>query len=291
MMLTFGLPNQGNGLFTLHAMAQDVSGHRVLLGSKQITSDNANRVKPFGTIDTPNQGEIISGNYVNFGWVLTPLPKMIPTDGSTIWISIDGIYIAQPDYNHFRQDIYDSFPGYLNRDGAVGFIYLDSTLYSNGMHNIGWYAVDDNGDADGFGSRFFEIQNTGGIAPPIGGTDAQRHRVDTSGRLMISVEGQPRMEAEQLERIRIVLKGEGGDRFIGWGAEENRSLPIGSTLDGEQGIFYWSIGPGFLNEHILHFAVTNGAFRSKPVQVIVNIIPKRFDGFPKKKKIKDKKRE
>jgi len=291
MLLTYGLPRQGNGTFRLYAFAEDATGHRVLLGTKQITSDNANRVQPFGTIDTPEQGESIYGNYVNFGWALTPPPKMIPTDGSTIWISIDSIFVAQPDYNHFRQDIYDAFPGYLNCDGAVGFFYLDSTLYSNGVHTIGWYAVDNNGDADGFGSRFFEIQNIGGTPALIGGTDVLRYRVDTSGRLKISVEGQLWMEAEQLERIKIVLKGEGGDRFIGWGADENRSLPIGSTLDSEQGIFYWSIAPGFLNRHVLHFAVSDGAFRSEPAQVIVNIVPKRFDRFPKKVKIKDRKSE
>ncbi len=64
MMLTYGLPRQGNGTFTLYAFADDASGHRVLLGIKQITSDNANRVKPFGSIDTPGQGAVISGNYV-----------------------------------------------------------------------------------------------------------------------------------------------------------------------------------------------------------------------------------
>jgi hypothetical protein len=287
MLLTYGLPRQGNGTFRLYAFAEDATGHRVLLGTKQITSDNANRVQPFGTIDTPDQGEVISGTYINFGWALTPFPKMIPTDGSTVWISIDGVFIANADYNHFRQDIYDSFPGYLNSSGAVGFMYLDSTSYSNGVHNIGWYAVDNNGDADGFGSRFFEIQNTGGASVLNGRTDASKYGVDTSGRLRISVEGQPVMEAEQLERIKIVLKGEGGNRIIGWGADETKSLPVGSTLDSEDGVFYWSIGPGFLNRHVLHFAVSDGTYRSNPVQVVVNVVPKRFNRLPKKIKIKD----
>jgi hypothetical protein len=286
MLLTYGLPRQGNGTFRLYAFAEDATGHRVLLGTKQITSDNANRVSPFGTIDTPSQGEVISGNYVNFGWVLTPPPKIIPTDGSTIWISIDGIFIAQPDYNHFRQDIYDSFPGYLNRDGAVGFFYLDSTLYSNGVHNIGWYAVDNNGDADGFGSRFFEIQNLGGATVTQADITNLKCREDKQGRLRICVDGPRIIEAEQLERVKITLLGEGGSRFIGWGADETISLPLGSTLDAEQGVFYWSIGPGFLNRHLLHFAVTDGTFRSQPVQIVVNIVPKRFDkSFLNKKKI------
>jgi M6 family metalloprotease-like protein len=282
MMLTYGLPSLGNGTFRLYAFAEDDSGHRVLLGTKQITSDNANRVNPFGTIDTPNQGETISGTFINFGWALTPPPKMILTDGSTIWISIDGVFIAHPVYNQFRQDIYDSFPGYLNRDGAVGFYYLETAGYSNGVHTIGWYAVDNNGDADGFGSRFFEIQNAEGAPALMGGLDALRYKEDRSGRLKIGVEGPQRIESEQLERVKIVLKAEGGGRFIGWGSDETRSLPIGSTLDSEQGIFYWSIGPGFLNRFILHFAVTDGRYRSRPVRIEINVFPKKFDARNKR---------
>jgi len=283
MMLTYGLPRQGNGTFRLHAFAEDASGHRVLLGTKQFTSDNANRVQPFGTIDTPSPGATISGSYVNFGWALTPQPKIIPIDGSTIWLSIDGVFIGQPSYNNFRQDIYDSFPGYANSEGAIGFYWLDTTEYSNGVHNIGWYAVDNEGQADGFGSRFFEIQNTGGAAALINQFETLGYKDDQSGKLEISIEGPQSMEAEQLERIKIVLKGEGGNRFIGWGADKTKSLPIGSTLDRDSGVFYWSIGPGFLNRHVLHFAVTDGEYVSNPLEVIVNIVPKKFEALIEKK--------
>ncbi|MEX2660378.1 MAG: IPT/TIG domain-containing protein, partial [Vicinamibacterales bacterium] len=61
LVLTNFLPNGGNGTFRLHAFADDVEGHAVLLGSKTITVDNANATKPFGAIDTPAQGETISG--------------------------------------------------------------------------------------------------------------------------------------------------------------------------------------------------------------------------------------
>jgi len=49
-------------------------------------------------------------------------------------------------------------------------------------------------------------------------------------------------------------------------------------------VFYWSIGPGFLNRQVLHFAVTDGTYRSKPVQVIVNIRAKKFNFISEKKK-------
>ena len=39
--------------------------------------------------------------------------------------------------------------------------------------------------------------------------------------------------------------GQDGLVFIGWGETEMTGLPVGSTLDEEKGIFYWSTGPGF----------------------------------------------
>jgi hypothetical protein len=61
MLLTSTLPNQGNGSYTFSVYARDREGHVVLLGKRTITCDNANATMPFGTIDTPAQGETISG--------------------------------------------------------------------------------------------------------------------------------------------------------------------------------------------------------------------------------------
>lgn len=286
MMLTYGLPRLGNGTFRLYAFAEDATGHRVLLGTKGFTSNNNSRVQPFGSIDTPSQGEVVSGNYVNFGWALTPPPKNIPSNGSTVWISMDGVYIGNADYNHFRQDIYDSFPGYANRNGAVGFLWIDTTTYTNGVHNIGWYAVDNLGSADGFGSRFFEIQNLGGSAGATRTMEALKYEEDLSGKLNIQIASPKKTEkihTEVLSRLEIRLTGTGGKQYLGWGEDPTKALPIGSTLDQDKGIFYWSIGPGFLGRHVLHFAVTDGTFRSQPIQIVVHIVPKIFS-FPREKK-------
>ncbi|NIM12261.1 MAG: hypothetical protein GTO45_09125, partial [Candidatus Aminicenantes bacterium] len=161
MMLTNFLPGGGNGTFKIHAIATDMEGNQVILGTKTIICDNANAVKPFGAIDTPTQGGIASGSqFINYGWVLTPLPNTIPTDGSTIRIWVDGVFVGNPVYNQYRQDIADLFPGYNNSNGAVGYFYLDTTQYENGVHTIQWTAVDDAGNTDGIGSRYFTIRNT-----------------------------------------------------------------------------------------------------------------------------------
>ncbi|UCH98278.1 MAG: hypothetical protein JSV88_15935 [Candidatus Aminicenantes bacterium] len=162
MMLTNFLPNSGNGTFTLHAIATDITGHQVTLGTKTITCDNANAVKPFGAIDTPTQGGTASGSgFINWGWVLAPQPNSIPIDGSTINVYVDGINIGHPTYNIYREDISTLFPGYANSNGAVGYFYLDTTAYEDGVHTIQWTAADNAGNNDGIGSRYFTIQNTG----------------------------------------------------------------------------------------------------------------------------------
>jgi hypothetical protein len=83
----------------------------VVLGSRTFTASNSTATRPFGTIDTPGQGETVSGVIVNFGWVLTPPPASIPIDGSTITVFIDGIPVGQPFYNNSRADIAALFPG------------------------------------------------------------------------------------------------------------------------------------------------------------------------------------
>ncbi|MEP6593464.1 MAG: hypothetical protein ABJC51_07220, partial [Acidobacteriota bacterium] len=165
LMLTNMLPNQGNGTFKLSMYADDVEGHRVLLGTRTITVDNANATKPFGAIDTPTQGGTVSGtDFVNFGWVLTPQPNTVPTDGSTIMVYIDGVPVGRPTYNQYRSDIATLFPGRNNSNGAVGFYHLDTTTLSNGVHTIAWGVTDNAGNAEGIGSRYFTVLNGAAVS-------------------------------------------------------------------------------------------------------------------------------
>jgi hypothetical protein len=160
MLLTNMLPSGGNGSFVLHAYATDADGHRTLLGSRTVACTNATAVKPFGTIDTPGQGETVSGSaYVVFGWALTPTPAAIPTNGSTIWVYVDGTPLGHPVYDQYRSDIATLFPGYANSNGAVGYFILNTTALANGIHTIAWSVTDNQGRVDGIGSRYFWVQN------------------------------------------------------------------------------------------------------------------------------------
>ena len=172
MMLTNFLPNSGNGTFRIHAIAADKEGKTSLLGTKTISCDNAHATLPFGAIDVPSQGGTAAGSaYINFAWVLTPMPKMIPTDGSTITAWVDGLPVGRPSYGYYRVDIATLFPGYANANGAIGYIPIDTTKYPNGVHTIVWSATDSAGVNNGFGSRYFTIQNAGSPAAAGFGLD------------------------------------------------------------------------------------------------------------------------
>ncbi|OGD20673.1 MAG: hypothetical protein A2W03_02830 [Candidatus Aminicenantes bacterium RBG_16_63_16] len=281
MLLTYGLPRLGNGAFVLYAIAEDLNGNSTSLGTKVIYCGNASRTKPFGNIDTPAQGGIVSGTaYVNFGWALTPLPNMIPTDGSTIWVGVDSVLIGHPVYNLYRSDIATGFPSYLNSGGAVGYYYLDTTRYANGTHIIGWFIVDSAGNSDGMGSRFFEVENLGGTAARPG-AEPLRYKEDAGGSLGVEVDGPDEIIVEELGSLKIRLKGRGGTEFIGWGGDKTKALPIGSTLDKDKGVFYWMPAPGFLGRHVLHFGVTDGTRVSRPAKVTVQILPRNYGKEPR----------
>lgn len=168
-LLTNMLPGGGNGTYTLYAYGVDREGRSTLLGEKTVTCSNALATKPFGAIDTPAPGAIIGGITTVHAWALTPLPKAIPTDGSTMTMFIDGVSVGTLTYNQFRPDIAGLFPGYANTTGAGASRTLDTTPYTNGVHTISLSVFDNAGVGEGIGSRYFTIQNATSV---VAGSDA-----------------------------------------------------------------------------------------------------------------------
>jgi hypothetical protein len=275
MMLTNFLPYQGNGTFTIYANATDKEGKTVTLGSKTIHCDNANAVKPFGAIDTPGQGGIASGkSFVNFGWALTPQPNTIPIDGSTIFVWVDGVPLGHPVYNQYRSDIADLFPGYNNSDGASGHFYLDTTKYTNGVHTISWSAKDNAGNVDGIGSRYFTIVNADSSST-----------LETTLRLTAKFFQPPKgkntgkigsLTIKELEYVALRVIDDNQSVVRGYLEVYDRlnPLPIGSTLDTKNGIFYWHPGPGFLGQFNLVFVIESPTGQSFKKPVTITIEPK-----------------
>jgi hypothetical protein len=281
MLLTNTLPNQGNDVYSFWVYASDREGHVVQLGERTITCDNANAMVPFGTIDTPAQGETISGAaYVNFGWALTQPGTFIPFDGSSINVYVDGIARGAVSYNHYRVDIATLFPGLANSNGAVGFSIIDTTTLSNGLHTIVWTAIDASGHIAGLGSRFFRVSNpssafssssalnhgTGGperaasdavttAATPIDSSAILARRGWSPGapwhKYAADDEGRTVIRGEELDRFEILVQHREGERltrYLCFGSELS-SLPIGSHLDARTGEFVWSPGAGFVGAY------------------------------------------
>ncbi len=285
MLLSNFLPNGGNGTYTLYAKVTDSAGHVVTLGSKTVYCNNADAVKPFGAIDTPTQGGNASGsNYTNSGWVLTPQPNMIPTNGSTIEVYVDSQKKGTATYNQYRSDIATLFPGYANSNGAAASFKFNTTGYSNGVHSIFWIVTDDGGNADGIGSRFFIVQNTGADMDLMGETayspkfDSFSPDPDWDGPVSV-IKGYRKDAVPQTVYpgdngiINIVIR-ELERVVIDFGAvvQPLKSLPIGSTLDRKMGIFYWIPGPGFIGNYELIFT---DSIENRLKRVNINILPKQ----------------
>jgi hypothetical protein len=159
MLLTNMLPNGGNGTFRFHVYAKDFDGNTTLLGSRTVSCTNNASELPFGAIDTPGQGQIVSGVILNWGWALTPPAAMIPTSGATIDVVLDGVVVGHPTYGFDRPDVAGLFPGYANTHSGVGYFVIDTTTMSNGTHTLAWIVRDSFGRAEGIGSRFFTVRN------------------------------------------------------------------------------------------------------------------------------------
>jgi hypothetical protein len=208
--LAFG----GQGTLQFFAFANDVDGHQTLLGRTfmehtptTVTLDNENIAKPFGTLDTPGQGQTVSGLVPNFGWALTPDTDtvagagdiLIPTDGSTMFVFIDGMLVSPVTYNQCRGTVGNPPPGgvfcdddvanifgnptpqppgtprtsnptkYRNLDagrGVIGSYLVDTGPLANGLHSIAWSVRDSADRLEGIGSRNFIVLNGGGAPPP-----------------------------------------------------------------------------------------------------------------------------
>jgi len=309
MLLTNFLPNGGNGTYVLHATATDRYGKTTTLGTKTIIVDNAHAVKPFGAIDTPGQGGTAFGSaFRNWGWVLTPQPNQIPTDGSSIDVWVDGVNIGYPTYNIYRSDIATFFPNYANSNGSAGYFDLDTTKYQHGLHTIQWTAADNAGNIDGIGSRYFTVNDFYGVSasaaacslpglgPYTGQIPSRSRHEEKIGSLLPEKGDIPRYTIQELallqeekgmyeliikelDRVEIKL-GENYSEILGYllCSDELKKLPIGSTVDAKAGTFSWCPGPGFMGRYSLVFVLTDANGDTFKKFIDIKIVPK-FNGI------------
>jgi len=207
-------PYGGEGMHRLVVVATDIEGHRTIIGAPTITLTNDTITRPFGAIDTPGQGETVTGTIPIFGWAITPDDGSgieIPTTGATMVVFVDGLPIGQVTYNQCRVGTNPTPPGefcaddvasifgnltpqptgtprisnpsvFRNLDagrGAIGSFVLDTTGMTNGLHSLAWSVTDSASRVEGIGSRNFEVLNGAADARP-GVASAERWGVSTA---------------------------------------------------------------------------------------------------------------
>jgi hypothetical protein len=280
LMLTNFLPGLGNGTFRIHAYADDVEGHSTLLGTRTITCTNSSAILPFGAIDTPEQGEVVSGtSYSNFGWVLARAAYADPTHGGTVQVLIDGVLRTSPGGWVSRPDLTALFPAatYPGVANALGVFGFDTTTLTNGLHTIAWVVTSNTNQSDGIGSRYFTVSNgsAGSVGSGVQGSlmvaeeinAATLDRSAITGRrgfdlgapfrtYTVAADGRTTVRGEEMDRFELGLSGGGSaDRYTGFMRVGNDlgPLPIGSHLDGSTGVFTWQPGVGFVGSYDLVF--------------------------------------
>jgi hypothetical protein len=300
MILSNMLPDGGNGMFTLSAVAEDIEGHRTLIGQRTVTFDNTNSIFPFGTIDFPSQGGTMSGTYANQGWALAQPGRFIPFDGTTLRLFIDGV--QQPNaasYNNPRPDVAALFPSppYANSGGPAAQFTIDTTAFANGVHTIVWTARDDAGVTQGIGSRYVDIQNASGAmtgdaaaapdarsaaavaAIPLATAFVWDRKGFDEGEWALQFAGTRVNEIRALrgERIEVALDTWQWSKpcgpFTGYleTGDVAGPLPPGAALDGRQGVFRWLPPAEFAGTFTFSFvrAVCGGREERFPLRVVI----------------------
>ena len=272
LMLTNFLPNEGNGSFRLHAYADDVEGRTTLLGSRLIGVANASAVAPFGAIDTPGQGELISGVVNNFGWVLGSGGRRadVPS-GGTVTVFVDGFAIGSPAGWSSRADLTALFPiaRYPGVTSALAVHTFDTRTLADGVHTIAWSVIDDEGNGAGIGSRYFTVANgVSAITTANGASAALRSGPETDDMRVrrgfdndIPWRAYPRdapgvvvIDGEELDRFEIHVPGLTAGHLVTAGV--TAALPIGSRLDPATATFTWQPGVGFVGAYDFAFETT-----------------------------------
>lgn len=306
LLLTNFLPSGGNGTFVLRAYATDREGHDTLIGSKTIVAENATATRPFGAIDTPAQGESISGPaYNNFGWVLARGPSMAsPVFGGSVSVVIDGLVVGSPGSWGNRADLDGLFPAasYPGVSRALGVFTFDTTAYAEGIHTIAWAVTTNDLQSDGIGSRYFTVANASGSAPASAagmpglsvqagavhaGRDLGRAAADVaavdatapvawrrgyeraSAALPATGAGGRLVLGQMMERVVVDASAAGAARYEAYASVrgELRPLPAGASFDEARGILYWQPGLGFAGDYDFEI-VAEGRGRI-PVRVVL----------------------
>ena len=288
LLLTNFLPGGGDGSYTLRVIATDVDGHQTVLGSPGIVGANSSATRPFGAIDTPTQGEVVSGSsYNNFGWVLARTPAIASpgfgTPGPSVNVLIDSLVVGSPSGWTARPDLTTLFPAatYPGVSKALGVYTFNPSGLASGVHTIAWLVTADNGLADGIGSRYFTVAGGTGLvlSDPVNGQQAMiaPHNLNPGPDLgrransvgVLAASGAKTVLGTALGRVVVDASRKGVHQYDAYLVANNelRALPIGASIDQQRGLLYWQPGVGYTGAY--DFVVVRDGKERVPVRVVL----------------------
>jgi sugar lactone lactonase YvrE len=289
-----GTPAGGQGTFTFSAWAVDVEGQRARIGSTTINVDNDGATAPFGAVDSPEAGDLVTSapsGLLTYGWAMARGGRCLDVTSRSTWrVYLDGVLLtaaqAAGNGGHARPDVAASFPGACHGETSGASFVVAASLLTNGQHTLSWEAVDPLGTVGAFGSRFFHVLLPGAdraghdpVAPGLpdaaratrtsGFRNDVRVRQADDGSSWIVVEadslGGRRLEMRAGGRLHLDLGGPvtGGHQRVG---VQVFDLPGGSRVQTDEGVFTWEPPLGYSGQFELVFETGPG-----PIVVIVTI--------------------
>jgi large repetitive protein len=143
----------------------------------------ADKLAPFGALETPDHNATLTGPVNGTGWALDNIGV------TTIEVLVDGQKVTEAAYGNSRPDIgavWGTFPNATN----AGFRFtLDTTQLTNGEHRLSVRVFDAQGNSTLVGSRPFQVQNK---LLAITSTDIVRGRRGTPySYQMVAADGRP----------------------------------------------------------------------------------------------------
>jgi hypothetical protein len=293
-MLTYGLPDRGQGNFTLEIIVEDWAGNRTSLGRQAISVNNNARVKPIGTIDAPNPGQTIpqNSNFTVSGWILATPGKTV--NASTIKLVLDGQEVSNTvSYGSARPDVAATFPaseGYIGGSVSGFSTSMSTAAYAEGdIRQVAMVASDNGSPAqtDGIGSRPYLI-GPPASSDPIDGSSrfennpaklpptkiAEQAPQSYQRGVRTGWDFQAELASFENEPIRIPQMGRvelhAGQPLKSARLITSDGMPVGSSLAAKRGVFYWHAPPAFLGNYVVELVPEEG----EPIHVHVHIVPR-----------------
>lgn len=163
----FRAANYANGSHTLNVRITDVTGCAYFLTARTVRIDNSRNQAPFGNVDFPRPDDSVSANGVLSvtGWALDDRQV------DHVSVYVDGLLERDAVAGIYRADIGSSYPGVPGALVSGWVLNLDSTRWTNGVHQVTVKAVDDQGQAGLLGVRRVQAFNSGANLAPFGWVD------------------------------------------------------------------------------------------------------------------------